>query len=99
VATRDPDGSSSVTLVVAGSAIAIGALVSAALVGVAARTGKRGAGRDAAVIRGLRRGAMAGCVVGLAALLRLLDGLTPLTAVFVAAPFVVAEVVLSTRRA
>ena len=51
------------------------------------------------MIRGLRRGAMAGCVVGLAALLRVLDGLTPLTAVFVAAPFVVAEVVLSTRRA
>ena len=85
-------------LVVAGSAIAIGALVSAGLVALTRRV-KRGAGREAAVIRALRRGAMAGCVVGLAALLRVLDGLTPLTAVFVAAPFVVAEVVLSTRRA
>ena len=98
MATRDPDGPSSVALVVAGSAVAIGALVSAGLVALTRRV-KRGAGREAAVIRGLRRGAMAGCVVGLAALLRVLDGLTPLTAVFVAAPFVVAEVVLSTRRA
>ena len=43
--------------------------------------------------------ALVGVLFGLAALLRVLDGLTPLTAVFVAAPFVVAEVVLSTRRA
>jgi hypothetical protein len=49
--------------------------------------------------RGLRRGAMAGCVFGLVALLRAMDGLTPLTAIFVAIPFIVAEVVLSTRRA
>ncbi|MEA2662839.1 MAG: hypothetical protein QOH08_2411 [Chloroflexota bacterium] len=41
---------------------------------------------------------MLGCVVGLVALLRVLDGLTPLTLAFVVAPFVVAEVVLSTRR-
>ena len=86
-------------LVVSGAAIAIGALVSVAVVTVAGRTVKRGAARDAAVVRGLRRGAMAGCIVGLAALLRALDGLTPLTVVFVAAPFIVAEVVLSTRRA
>ena len=99
MATRDPDGPTSVALVVTGLALAVGALVSATLVAVAARRIKRGAGREAAVIRGLRRGAMAGCVVGLAALLRVLDGLTPLTAVFVAAPFVVAEVLLSTRRA
>ena len=59
---------------------------------------RRGARRDLAVARGLRRGAMAGSVLALIALLRVLDGLTPLTAVFVVAPFVVAEVVLSTRR-
>jgi hypothetical protein len=69
------------------------------LVSVATRRTKRGAPRDAAVVHGLRRGAMAGCVIGLVALLRALDGLTPLTAIFVVAPFVVAEAVLSTRRA
>jgi predicted metal-binding membrane protein len=42
---------------------------------------------------------MVGCVIALMALLRVVDGLTPLTAIFVVAPFVVAEVVLSTRRA
>lgn len=86
-------------LVVAGGAIAIGALAALALVSAATRRTRRGKGRSAAVASGLRRGAMVGCVVALVALLRVLDGLTPLTAVFVVAPFVVAEVVLSTRRA
>ena len=85
-------------LVVAGAAVATGALVAAALVSAGSRHVRRGARRDAAIARGLRRGAMAGSVLGLLALLRVLDGLTPLTAVFVVAPFVVAEVVLSTRR-
>lgn len=63
------------------------------------RRASRGTKRDAAVARGLRRGAMVGCVLALVALLRVLDGLTPLTLVFVVVPFVAAEVVLSTRRA
>jgi hypothetical protein len=42
---------------------------------------------------------MVGCVVALGTLLRALDGLTPLTAIAVVAPFVVAEAVLSARRA
>ena len=70
-----------------------------AFVSVATRKAKRGARRDAAIARGLRRGAMVGCVIALAALLRVLDGLTALTAVFIVVPFIVAEVVLSTRRA
>ena len=41
---------------------------------------------------------MTGCAVALVLLLRAVDGLTPLTAVFVVAPFVVAEAVLSRRR-
>ena len=41
---------------------------------------------------------MVGSAIGLLALLRVLDGLTGLTAVFVIAPFVVAEAVLSARR-
>ena len=99
VATRDPDGPLTVTIVVAGVAVAVGALVAAALVAAGSRRTRRGTRRDAAVARGLRRGAMTGSAVGLVGLLRLLDGLTPLTAIFVIAPFVVAEVVLSTRRA
>ena len=99
MATRDPDGPVSVGLVVAGSALAFGALAAVAFVSVATRRTKRGGRRDAAISRGLRRGAMVGCVLALIALLRAVDGLTGLTAVFVAAPFVVAEVVLSTRRA
>jgi hypothetical protein len=42
---------------------------------------------------------MVGCVIGLLTLLRIVDGLTALTAIFVVAPFVVADVVLSTRKA
>jgi hypothetical protein len=85
--------------VVAGSAVAAGALVAAALVAAGSRRAKRGTQRDAMVARGLRRGAMAGSIVALVAVLRILDGLTPVTVVFVIAPFVVAEAVLSTRRA
>ena len=99
VATRDPDGPLSVALVVGGSAIAFGALAAVLLIAAGTRRAKRGPKRDAAVARGLRRGTMGGAAVALVALLRVLDGLTPLTVIFVVAPFVVAEVVLSTRRA
>jgi CHASE2 domain-containing sensor protein len=88
-----------VALVVIGSSLAVAALAAAAFVSIGTRRTKRGARRGIAVARGLRRGVMVGCVIALVALLRLVDGLTPLTAVFVIAPFVVAEVVLSTRRA
>jgi len=98
VATRDPDGPLSVGLVVGGSALAIGAVTAAIFVGLGTRGAKRGKRRDVAAARGLRRGAMVGSAIGLVALLRVLDGLTPLTAIFVIAPFVVAEAVLSTRR-
>ncbi|HEV2249880.1 MAG TPA: hypothetical protein VGT60_05175 [Candidatus Limnocylindria bacterium] len=83
---------------VAGGAIAIGALAALGLVSAATRRTRRGTGRAVAVAAALRRGAMAGCAVALLALLRVVDGLTPLTAVFVIAPFVVAEAVLATRR-
>ena len=99
VATRDPDGPLSVGLVVGGGSILAGALAAALLVGLGARGAKRGKPREVAAARGLRRGAMVGSAIGLIALLRVLDGLTPLTAAFVIAPFVVAEAVLSSRRA
>lgn len=98
MATRDPDGPLSVGLVVGGAALAAGALAAAVFVGLGTRGAKRGARRDAAAARGLRRGAMVGCAVGLLALLRVVDGLSVLTAIFVVAPFVVAEAVLSLRR-
>jgi hypothetical protein len=97
-ATRDPDGPLSVGLVVGGAAIACGALAAALLVGLGTRA-RRGKPRDAAAARALRRGVMVGSVVGLVGLLRIVDGLTPLTAVFVVGPFIVAEAVLSVRRA
>ncbi len=97
MATRDPDGPLSVGLVVAGVGIAIGALSAAVLVSVGTRRVRRGKKRELAIATGLRRGAMAGSSFALIALLRVLDGLTPLTAIFVIVPFVVAEVVLSTR--
>jgi hypothetical protein len=99
VATQDPDSELSVGLVVLGTALAVAALAAVAFVSVTTRRTKRGTRRDLAVARGLRRGVMVGCVVALAALLRVVDGLTPLTAVFLVVPFIVAEVVLSTRRA
>ena len=86
-------------LVVAGAAVAAGALSALALVSIGTRRAKRGPQRTAAIARGIRRGAMLGCAAALVILLRVVDGLTPLTAVFVVAPFVVAEAVLSTRRA
>lgn len=84
---------------VLGAALASGALVALGLVSIARRRTKRGPRREAAIGRGLRRGAMTGSVVALVGILRVVDGLTPLTAVFVVAPFIVAEAVLSTRRA
>ena len=98
MATRDPDGIAIVGLVAGGAAVAVGALAAVAFMAAGTRTVKRGAARDAAVARGLRRGVMVGSAVGLVTLLRALDGLTPLTAVGVVAPFFVAEAVLSVRR-
>ncbi|HVR88509.1 MAG TPA: hypothetical protein VHG53_03065 [Candidatus Limnocylindria bacterium] len=89
----------SVALAVGSGAAAVGALAALAFVAVATRGLKRGAARGAAAGRGLRRGATVGSVAGLLALLRALDGLTVVTVLFVIAPFLVAEVVLSMRRA
>ena len=99
VATRDPDGPLSVGLVVGAVAVLVGALAAALFVGLGARGARRGKRREVVIVRGLRRGAMVGSAIGLIALLRALDGLTPLTAAFVIAPFIVAEAILSTRRA
>ena len=88
----------SVGLVVGGAAIATGSLAGALFVSLGGRDTKRGKQRAVAAAHGLRRGAMVGSVVGLVALLRVVDGLTPLTLLFVIAPFLVAEAVLAGRR-
>lgn len=96
VATRDPDLLVTVLAAIAGSAVTAGALVAAAFATVASR-GRAGRGRQLGLIRAIRRGAIAGAIVGLVGLLRVIDGLTPLTAAFVVGAFVLAEVVLSAR--
>ena len=96
VATRDPDDLGTVLAVISGAAVTSGALVAAALIAVASR-GRRGRARPLDTARAIRRGAVAGSIVGLIALLRVIDGLTPLTAAFVVGAFVIAEIVLSAR--
>lgn len=95
VATRDPDGLLAIAFAVGGAAIATGALVAAALAIPASR--RHGKARRLGTLRAVRRGAVAGSIVGLIAVLRVIDGLTPLTAAFVVGAFVAAEVVLSAR--
>ena len=82
----------------AGAGIAIGALAALAFVSATRRV-IPAPQRAAALVRGIRRGTMVGCAAALLLVLRAVDGLTPVTTVFVIAPFVVAEAVLSTRRA
>ena len=96
VATRDPDRLITVLAAIAGAAVTTGALVAAAFVAAASR-GRRGPGRAGSTPRAVRRGAIAGSIVGLIALLRVIDGLTPLTAAFVVGTFLLAELVLSAR--
>lgn len=96
VATRDPDRLIVVLAAITGAAVTTGALVAAAFVAVASR-GRRGTGRAGSTPRAVRRGVVAGSIVGLLALLRVIDGLTPLTAAFVVGTFLLAELVLSAR--
>lgn len=97
VATRDPDQLATVLAAITGVAVTAGSLVAAGLVAIASR-GRRGAARDRSILRAVRRGTVVGAIVGLVALLRVIDGLTPLTAAFVVGAFVLAEIVLSARR-
>jgi len=97
VLTRDPAEPLAVAAVLAGSSVAIAALV--ALAGIAVEE------RDAALARprrrrprrlpALRRGLEAGVLIAALGLLRAVDGLTVVTGGFVVAGFVLAEIVLS----
>jgi hypothetical protein len=92
VITQEPTRAGAVSVVAAAAvaASAIGALVLLRYAGVG-----RSARARASRVRALRRGVEIGAVVGLLATLRIIDGLTPLTALFVVLSFAVAEYVLS----
>jgi hypothetical protein len=79
--------------VIAAGSAAVSALGALLLLRYAAvgRSARARASRVAA----LRRGTELGAVVGLIATLRVIDGLTPLTALFIVLSFAVAEYVLS----
>lgn len=92
VITQEPTPAGVVGVIAAASAAAsaIGALVLLRYAGVGRSVRAR-----ASRLRALRRGVEIGAVVGLIATLRVIDGLTPLTALFVVLSFAVAEYVLS----
>lgn len=79
--------------VIAGASVAAASITALLLLRYAAvgRSVRARASRAAA----LRRGVELGAVVGLIATLRVIDGLTPLTALFVVLSFAIAEYVLS----
>ena len=96
VATREPSDRIGVALVVGGIAMTAGAVAARTLVWAGTR-GKRRQERAAAVGLALRRGAAVGAIAGTLALLRVVDGLTPITVGFVVLAFALAEVALSAR--
>lgn len=94
IVTRDPEDARSVALVVVAFTVLVAALATRLQAGPAPRRGRSRAIGPVA----LRRGVLAGLVAGGLAFLRVIDGLTPLTATFVLLAFVGAEYVLSARR-
>lgn len=78
---------------IAAASVAVAALASLALLRWAAVG--RSAHARASRARAVRRGAEIGAALGLIATLQVIGGLTPLTALFVALSFAVAEYVLS----
>ena len=90
--TQEPQGPSVLTAVAAAS-VAAAALASLALLRFA------GVGRSAHArasrARAVRRGSEVGLAIGIVAALQVVGGLTPLTALFVALSFAIAEYVLS----
>lgn len=96
VATRDPEDRASVVVFVVALALVSGALTARALLALGGP--RSGRGRTTARAVALRRGAEVGACVAILATLRVIDGLTPLTAAFVVLAFAVAEYVASARR-
>ncbi|TME69266.1 MAG: hypothetical protein E6I48_15970 [Chloroflexi bacterium] len=92
--TIDPDVPLAVGFVIAAVAVCSGALAAALLLSVP----EAGRGRQKrAVAPALRRGAELTAIIALLLLLRVVDGLTPITGGFIVLGFFVAEVILSAR--
>lgn len=92
VVTQEPTAAG-VLIVIAAASVATAALAALLLLRYASagRSVRARISRFAA----LRRGIELGAIVGLVATLRVIDGLTPLTALFVVLSFAIAEYVLS----
>lgn len=90
--TRDPEEAWAIAAVIAGLSIAAGALVVAVLLRAPRPGRRRGAVREGVAIR---RGIEVTTGVALLLWLRVVDGLSLITAGFVIGAFVVAETVLS----
>ncbi len=93
VVWRDPEEPLAVIAFVSAVALAAGDLVAMALLRRARRGRRGGPGRLVA----LRRGAEAAAVIGLLLMLRVVDGLSPVTAGFVVVAVVGAEIALVAR--
>lgn len=89
----DPDVPLAVGLVIAATSVCAGATAATLLLSLPA-AGRR---RQRAAAPALRRGIEITGIVGLLLLLRVVDGLTPITAGFIIVGFLVAEVILSAR--
>jgi hypothetical protein len=97
VLVRDPDAVALALLAIC-LGVAAAALGAQLALWLETRGMARGRRRPAARVgRAVRRGIAVGATVAILTLLRAVDGLTPLTAAFVALSFLVAEVVLSAR--
>lgn len=96
VVTSDPEDRFAVAAVVGGIGVAAAGVASLVLLRLDA-TGRRLRGRRPARARALRRGLGIGAIIGILAALRVVDGLTPLTALFVVLAFALAEYILSAR--
>ncbi len=96
VAARDPEEAWAVAVVIVALAVAAGALATLILLR-APRAGRER--RGTAVRRGVaaRRGVEVAIAVALLLWLRVVDGLSPVTAGFVVGGFVIAEAVLAAR--
>jgi hypothetical protein len=97
VGIRDPEEPLSVALLVLSLGVGAGALAAMFLSRTRRRAGRRVPGMRRAMA--LRRGAEFGAVVALLLWLRIVDGLSVITASFVIAAFAVAEFIASARPA
>lgn len=97
IGTRDPEDPLSVGLLVLAMGTAAGALAAMFLLRTRRRAGRRVPGLRRGIA--LRRGAEFGAVVALLLWLRIVDGLSIITAAFVIGAFLVAELIASARPA